>query len=328
MPADFERGATREPAWHDLSIVVGEHMTSEQALKITDLDFDPIKVPNKILLPNGTYRDNPESFAVVRAFDRGTHIEYDKIIGPRVGTRYQPVAPRNSMSLFDQLVDDGSAHWESFGTLNDGRRLFGTMKIPDHIKLANDDEVELFLTLLDSYDGSSPLLALISPIVVVCTNTARMATESAVRQWKLHHTASIDGKIVQARESLGLTFQYMEAFEKEMNELLARDMEMREFEGIVAQILPGKPKDGARFTDPQQQVLDLFDHSPFITDASRGTAYGAVMAITEYGSWYGPLDVVKRSTSRISDAERLVKANWIGESVNLLDRFTQVLANA
>jgi phage/plasmid-like protein (TIGR03299 family) len=325
MPADFERGATREPAWHGLSKVVGEHMTSDQALQITDLDFEPMKVPTFIQLPNGDLVANPETFAIARMYaEPDGSYRFDKIIGPKVGTKYKAVAPRASMSMFDQLVDENAAHWESFGTLKGGRVLFGTMKIPDHITVGDGDEVDFYLTLLDSYDGSSPLRALIAPIVVVCTNTARMASNTAARQWSLRHTGSIDGRVAQARESLGLTFTYMEEFEKEMAALVAQDYTLREFEKLATQLLPGEPDDGERFTDPQYDLINLFDHSPNITDSTRFSKYGASMAVTEYGSWVQPLDL-KWRRSKVSDAERLTEATWMGSGVELFDKALRIL---
>lgn len=314
MSANFEKGAFREVPWHRLGKVTGELMTAQRALDESDLDFDPIKAPTFIRLPDGRLVENKESFAIVRSTDL-------KVIGPKVGARYKPVAPRDSLSMMDTLVDDGSAKYESFGTLNNGRRLFATMRIPDSIQVGGEDAVDVYLTLLDSYDGTSPLMVLVAPVVVVCTNTARMALGSALRQWNLRHTQSIDGKIAQARESLGLTYKYMEAFDLAANAMVEVPVSMSEAERLIREVFPGDAAEGSLFSETQSEVLALFQGSPNITDAVRNTQWGVYNAITEYADWFAP---VARNSKR-SNAERLTDAVWTGSAVATSDRALAII---
>jgi phage/plasmid-like protein (TIGR03299 family) len=318
MPALVETMfSARELPWHGLGHVVPDVLTAKEALEITGLDFEPLKVPLYARLPDGSVVLNEKAFAVVRSTD-------NKIIGSKVGSYWTGNAPRDVFDLLDNLVDDGSAKYETFGTLKDGSMMFVTMQIPQEILIGGVDPVAVFIAVVDSYDGSSPFRLIVTPVRIVCTNTASLAIGQAQRIWKVRHTANVQGKLEEARRSIGLTFKYVDEFEKEMEKLIHAELTMSEAEKIVRQVVPGDPEEGRLFTDSQSTILDLFQSSPTLDDSFRQTKYGLFQSVSEFSSWIAPLS----RKSKRSDNERLTEAIWFGSAVDLNQKAYSALTNA
>jgi len=135
-----------------------------------------------------------------------------------------------------------------------------------------------------SHDGSVAIQASITPVRVVCQNTLNLALGSVKQSFKLRHTATVEGKIQVAREALGLTFQYMDDFEKEARALFETKVNDKQVYDIITGIYP-KPENDKKgqfkkWENKISLVNDLYFDSP--TNANiKGTAWGMFNALTE-----------------------------------------------
>ncbi|MEI4884304.1 DUF932 domain-containing protein, partial [Klebsiella pneumoniae] len=68
------------------------------------------------------------------------------------------------------------------------------------------DVTEYWLTLFNSFDGSSTFFGIVSTVRVVCANTARAAINGAVSKFSIRHTNGWRDNVTQAREALKLSF--------------------------------------------------------------------------------------------------------------------------
>ena len=288
--------SAREIPWHRLGEVADHLLTVDEALKLSRADYEVIKVPvcgevpgedegetRWLSLSNyrATVRENPEA--------PGKYIPLGI-----VGKDYQVVQNRDAFSFLDDLprlhpeiVGDDVPLIETMGVLQNGRRAFATLKLPREIKVAEDDRMDLYATVLTGHDGTLALTGVISPIRVVCKNTASAALSTAVRTWKLHHTLNISGRLSEARRVLELTYRYADEFEEEAKAFLATSLSPKAQREILISLWPTNSETAEvskRHTEERiDQVLSLAQADP-----ADGTAWGLWNGVTEYIDWYRP----------------------------------------
>ncbi len=272
-----------EPAWHGLANVLfnkEEHVNTQTMLDSAKLSNWNIQL-EEIQNPSD-YRSHKSSYFVTRTnpFDNGTDI-----LGV-VGQRYKVVQNEQLFEFGDNLLD-GGASWESAGSIKNGTVVFGSLVIPKEFTLdaqGANDKTTTYLLVHTSHDGSVAIQASITPVRVVCQNTLNLALGSVKQSFKLRHTATVEGKIQVAREALGLTFQYMNDFDKKARALFETKVNDKQVYDIITGIYP-KPENDKKgqfkkWENKISLVNDLYFDSP--TNANiKGTAWGMFNALTE-----------------------------------------------
>jgi hypothetical protein len=80
--------------------------------------------------------------------------------------------------------------------------------------------VDLNIAALNSHDGNSAFRLLVTPVRVVCANTQHAALRNHLSSWSIRHTRNAKAAVQAARDTLGLTFAYVEAFEAEAERMI------------------------------------------------------------------------------------------------------------
>jgi phage/plasmid-like protein (TIGR03299 family) len=224
-----------------------------------------------------------------------------------VGTDYTVVQNEQCAEMLDQLVDQvGGAHFETAGSLRNGKSVFVTLKLPTAMEIAGVDRMDLYLIGTTSHDGTAALRVDASPIRVVCANTQQAAFENAVGHYTFRHTSNVNSQISQAREALGLMWKYIATFEKTAERMLNETLTTREFEQIVSHLWP--LKDTASDTTRRNAKQRLGSLKYLISEADtqqaiRGSRWAGYQAITEY------LDHVQPAKNDIARATRVITGN-------------------
>jgi phage/plasmid-like protein (TIGR03299 family) len=172
--------ASRLDAWHRLGIVTRECMTGAEVMVTAQLGGWNVRklsmTATEITAEGVSTVEVPDKFATVRTHPVTGAVDY---LGT-VGTDYVVRQNEEQIALLDILVDQsGARHFETAGSLRGGTQTFVTMKLPRTMRVAGLDEVDLYLVVLNSHDGSSAFRVMITPIRVVCANTQRMAIAGA-----------------------------------------------------------------------------------------------------------------------------------------------------
>jgi phage/plasmid-like protein (TIGR03299 family) len=273
-----------EPAWHGLANVLfdaEQHVSTSEMLESAKLANWNVRLED-LTMPEG-YRNTSENQLVVRTnpFDGVSDVL------SVVGSRYKVVQNEELFAFGDGILD-GGATWESAGSIKGGRVVFGSLVVPREFILdpqgANDKTVT-YLLVHTSHDGSTAVQANITPVRVVCQNTLNMAIKGSNQSFKIRHTATVGGRIDEARRVLGLTFDHMDNFEDMAKELFETSMTDLEFDKLVKSIY-AEPETGSakvaqtRWNDKVDLLHDLWDNSP--TNATvKNTAWGALNTLTE-----------------------------------------------
>jgi len=292
MPDNIEQGTIngenvatfvtlREPAWHELGTVLEEEVDTAGMLSAGHLDNWNVRV-EAVEVPEGYY-SHKDQYRTVRTspFDGLT-----KDILGYVGERYKPFQNEELFAFGDALLDGG--RWETGGSIKNGTKVFGSLALDRRTVLDSDgaaDEVDNYLLVSTSHDGSAAIQASITPIRVVCANTLNIALAGAKQTFKIRHTQSMQGRVQAAREALALTDTYIDLWEEEMTTLLQTEITNIQFEELVSTIYaPKDTKAGITRYEKRHEVLWDIWTSDTITPVF-GTAYGAYNALNEELMW-------------------------------------------
>lgn len=279
----------REPAWHSLGVNFADRdgLTVSEALTAAHQDFTVRKVAVR------TTGDDisgpvvvPATFATVREHPLTGETN---VLGT-VSNRYTLLQNRDAFELGQHLVNDYGANIVSAGGLFDDRRTFVTLRLPEDLVIGPDLH-QVFLTLLNSHDGSTALSAAVTPVRVVCANTARAALRQARYQWTARHTAGLSNRVDEARRTLHLVSEHTTALRATGEQLLTQRFTTAEFDRMVRTLVPVDDdltdRRARRIRDTHESLHGLFATAE--TQASiRGTRWAALQAFTEFADW-GPL---------------------------------------
>ena len=316
--------SAREHAWHRLGTVLPEAFTAAQAMTHAHLGGWRVrKEPLQTVTvgPDGVDTlDIPGRFATVRTNPFTSRPEPLGV----VGEQYTPIQNEDHCDLLDALVDESGAHFETAGSLKGGRQVFVTMRMPETMQVGGVDPVTTYLAALNSHDGSSAFRLLVTPVRVVCANTQAAAISRARSSFSIHHTSGAPGQIAAAREALGLTFRYVEAFQVEADRMIERTMTEAEFARLVGQVWPIEASPTARVeanaNKRRLSLVQLFSDSPTNTGI-RGTRWAGYQAVTEYLDHAAPVAKTVRDAAAMR-AERVVTGAVTELKVKAFDLLT------
>ena len=297
--------SAREHAWHQLGTVLPGAFTAAQAMDHAKLGGWNVRkealTTGPILSAEGVdVVEVPDFFATVRT---NPVTGRPDVLGV-VGSGYQVVQNEAHAEVLNAVVDQSGAHFETAGSLRGGRRVFLTMKLPQTMMIGGVDPVELYLIALNSHDGTSAFRLLVSPVRVVCANTQAAALRNARASYAIRHTSGASGRIAQAREALGLTFKYAQAFQAAADRMIDAYINDEQFAAVIGQVWPTETtsKRTHASDDRLRDLRKLRRASLTISETIRPTRWGAYQAITEYVDFIAPMR--SRRAGQMERAER------------------------
>lgn len=296
-------------AWHRLGTVlpVGEIMTAEKAFELAHLarwDVRKAAMLATLDLPEGYEPDSGDSAQCV--YENGLWVPKSKTITVAdnfatvrdnpfvsgkvdqlgvVGNQYDPFQNEESAELLDAVTAESGAHIETAGSLRNGKETFVTMKLPQTVLVGGVDAVDMYLSALNTHDGTKPFRFITGGVRVVCANTAKMAERMAHSTFRIKHLSGGRAKIEEARQALGLTFKYVEAFQAEADAMIDAVLTAREFDRIITELFPKPKTDSKRSETTHSAKIDalhaIYQSDPTQTDI-KGTMWGGYNAVTRY----------------------------------------------
>ncbi len=336
----------RKPAWHNLGVVTPDVVTADEAIKLGKLDWEVTKSPIYATFGD-TQVEVPGKVATIRENPDGG----EPIVLGVVGSDYSVFQNHQAFSFLDALVDQdiplsdadkeflatidpsfgiAKAKYETAGVLGRGERVFITVELPVGVTISRDgvnDTTKFFLVCTTSHDGSLAFTVAITPIRIVCANTARAALKAAKSTWAIRHTVNAEQRLAEARHTLGLSLAYREEWEGFANSLADSPITDIEFGAILSQLWPTDGDSDASNTkngDRQDVVKSLYHHSPTQLGFT-GTRWGAYNAITEYLDHYRPTYDVKSQKGLSTDQRRSLTSLYSPSVENFRNKATNLI---
>jgi phage/plasmid-like protein (TIGR03299 family) len=294
---DYSFFSVKEQAWHNLGIIVDRYPTSAEAIQFAGLDYQVEKRP-LFTYDTENHTDNtdygipeikvPNFFATVRT-------DTEDVLGV-VGKEYEIVQNINAFEFFDAIVGGGDGIlYETAGALGNGERIFITAKLPDYIRVGNDDLIEKYLFLTTSHNGFGSITAAFTPIRVVCNNTLNAALNNHTNAIKIRHTSSANDRIKQAHTLMGITNTLSSDLESVFNNWTAvkiSDAEVKKLIQIAMapnkEVLANLHKgDIDELSSNYINIVDKVYEYALSSDTQQmattaGTVFGAYNAVTGY----------------------------------------------
>lgn len=281
----------REDAWHSLGTTLPDAFDAESALTYGHLkDWNLRKTPLVAELPGDNSIIVPDKFAMVR--DNPVVADQVDFLGI-VGSRYSILQNEALIELLDTLVDESGAHFETAGAIDGGRRVFVSMKLPGHLKIGGIDPVTNYIAATTSHDGSTATSIMVTPVRIVCQNTLNLAFQKAQNVFRVRHLSGSQSKLIgEARQTLDMSFEYLDSFQEEANRMLNTELSDNEFSKIIRHAFgPAEDAPTPTVTRRENQLAEmefLFTQADTQKDV-RNTVWGGLNAITEWADHFSPV---------------------------------------
>jgi phage/plasmid-like protein (TIGR03299 family) len=283
----------RTDAWHRLGTTVRDRaFSAEEAMRLGHLGGWRVrKVPliaHEVTADCVTSIDAP-GYATVRDNPFTGRAEALGV----VGAGYEPLQNEDHAGFLNNLADQSGAVFDTAGSLRGGRQVFITMQLPDTLTIGGTDQVALNIAALNSHDGSGAFRILVIPVRVVCANTQAAALADHASSFSIRHTRNAKAAVAAARDALGLTLRYVEAFEVEADRLIQTALTDAEFDTLIAPtfgtVKPDAPERTKQADRQRRHDLSFLFHDADTQAGIRGTAWAGYQAVAEYVDHYAPV---------------------------------------
>ena len=321
MSHEIEKDGTlmvaRQPAWHGLGKVLElEPTNAADAIREAGLDWDVALYPIFIQTTEGLKQVNGKFRAVVRDKDF-------KTLGV-VGKNYHPVQNLEAFSFMDEAAGDGLIEYHSAGSLKGGKWVWVLAKIPGLLEILPGDNVDKYLLLYQSHDGSMAVRIGLTPIRVVCWNTlsaaSRKMDNGGDRIATIRHTMNAN----QLLKDTALAIREADVAFQEAAEgwrfLTKKPISAGQLNDYINSIFPFPtpsndgtvPKDAFKALRERIKVLHESGAGSDIPGV-RGTLWGAYNAVTE---------IIDHE--RGSNRDVRLRSAWFGNGAKVKDQALQV----
>lgn len=305
--------------WHGLGQKIDGAMDAETALRESNLDW-PVEVAplyyervtncDETGDPKYIQHVKSERGKIVRRMDTGEELG---VVGPK----YSALQNKDAFSFFDGLFGENACRYETAGFTGKGERiwLLANMKDQDPIEILPDDEVQKYLLLTNSHDGSYAAMASFTPIRVVCNNTLTAAVGSMMKDAstvRVKHVGDVADRMNFAGKILSQAGVYYDEVKNLFQSFAQKQLNGEQTRNYIHKSLFDDNKETNSRSNKVTEVEGLM-HTGRGSDIKgvRGTVWGAYNAVTEY--------VDHHKVYRGGDAKRL-EASQFGTGRHLKNK--------
>ncbi len=232
-----------------------------------------------------------------------------------VSQRYQVVQPREVLEFYRDLTEISGYELETAGVLKGGKKFWALARTGQSSALKGNDQVNGYLLLATSCDGTLATTATPTTVRVVCNNTLTIAVNGTTQAIKVPHSTRFNPQAV--KQQLGIAVAQWDDFMYRMRTLAEREVKSHEamnyFLRVLCDAQPGST-DPARLANERalKKVQSLYDGQGRGADleAAKGTAWGLLNAVTEY------VDHERRARSN----EYRMDSAWFGQGAVIKQR--------
>lgn len=274
--------SVREVPWHGLGKIVQEAPTAEEAIKLAGLDW---KVLEKQVYNYDNFGENYNSISGYKALTRSDNGRVLSIMGQN----YTPLQNDKAFSFFNPFIENGLASFKTAGALKEGKVVWILAELNKApIEVGKGDEVNKFLLLSNSHDGTMAVRVGFTPVRVVCNNTLSIAHGNEKSKLiRIRHSAKVNENLDQLREVVNAMDAKFEASAEQYKFLTTKAINKKDLEKYIEVIFKTNPngseRDKSRDKKMKEMITNLFENGAGQhLKTAKGTYWGAYNAVTEY----------------------------------------------
>ena len=261
----------RTTTWSCVGRDVSECTGYAEVLSASGLDYTVEKVP--LTLMDGTPVEG--RYMTAHRTPDGGWRTYDVVSG-----QYQIVQNRDAFEFVDYM---GDVRFEKAGETGNGM-VYIIGKLPE-VKVLGDAFTP-YVLFRNGFNGKTKITAAISPLRIVCQNQFNFAFRNANNAITIRHVRNAEAKLEEARETLRMTADYMEALTEMAERFAAMKISGPQMDRVVKYLFP-IPEDTSinpfkRKNLEDQRAAFIAAHEQEDNRNFRGTAWGLINAYTDF----------------------------------------------
>lgn len=233
-----------QPAWHGLGKKFDDPITIEFAMQQSHADFTVSKQPIVGLTPELVDMMNRGESIDASVLKR--HIINGSTCNMRMDNndicaitseKYGVIQNIDAFRFINNIcgMDDNAPIIDTMGVLNDGTT-FASINMKSVYDLGNDDPVDMYIIVKNSFNNKEALSVFTSFQRVVCQNTLNAAFNGANSKLFIRHTKNANARLTafdDAARTLGFYEKYKEAFIVNMERLKSIKLTDKDCEKII-----------------------------------------------------------------------------------------------
>ncbi len=297
--------------WHGLGNLLPAKQPIEAWQKAAGMDWTIQETPVRFMADSIGTLGTIHSFEEQKVLYRSDSKEALSV----VSQRYQVVQPREVLEFYRDLTDLSGYQLETAGVLKGGKKFWALAKTGQSTALKGNDQVNGYLLLATSCDGTLATTATPTTIRVVCNNTLTIAVNGASQAIKVPHSTRFDPQAV--KQQLGIAVSQWDGFMYRMRTLAERKVKTHEamnyFLRVMCDVQPGNLESAGLANERAlKRVQSLYDGQGkgAELEAAKGTAWGLLNAVTEF------VDHERRARN----TENRMDSAWFGQGAVLKQR--------
>jgi len=297
--------------WHGLGNLLPAKQPIEAWQKAAGMDWTIQETPVRFMADSIGTLGTIHSFEEQKVLYRSDSKEALSV----VSQRYQVVQPREVLEFYRDLTDLSGYQLETAGVLKGGKKFWALAKTGQSTALKGNDQVNGYLLLATSCDGTLATTATPTTIRVVCNNTLTIVVNGASQAIKVPHSTRFDPQAV--KQQLGIAVSQWDGFMYRMRTLAERKVKTHEamnyFLRVMCDVQPGNLESAGLANERAlKRVQSLYDGQGkgAELEAAKGTAWGLLNAVTEF------VDHERRARN----TENRMDSAWFGQGAVLKQR--------
>ena len=202
--------------------------------------------------------------------------------------------------------------------LKGDRKFWALARTGQGTALKGNDQVNGYLLLATSCDGTLATTATPTTVRVVCNNTLTIALDGTTRAIKVPHNTRFDPQAM--KKQLGIAVSQWDGFMYRMRALAERKVQWHEamgfFMNVLCDVTPNSKLPGVLPNERAlRKVQSLYEGGGrgATLDSAQGTAWGLLNAVTEY------VDHERRARN----TEYRMDSAWFGQGAVIKQRALQ-----
>lgn len=232
-----------------------------------------------------------KSKAIVRS-DTGN------VIG-QVGKRYNIIQNNDAFSFFDTICEKFNANYSYVHILNHGSKIILSAQLTDNTVLVRpNDEVQTYINLINTFDGSMPLTAMSYYKRLVCSNG--LIVSGKTKRSVIKHTGNFENKIQEAMRILNISLSNIQKFEENSKILANKMLDSKQVDSFLNSVLNGLKSQ--RKLNQAKKIEDLFTSGQ---GNGKGSAWDLYNGYVEWIDYHRSNDNETRNANAILGASNI-----------------------
>ncbi|SEM06363.1 DUF932 domain-containing protein [Halomonas daqiaonensis] len=297
--------------WHGLGQQLSRHQPLEVWRQQAGMDWHIEASPVRFIADDAGHLGSIHSFPEQKVLYRSDTRAPLSV----VSQRYKVVQPEEVLEFYRDLTEYAGYELETAGVLKGGRKFWALARSGLGAAIKGQDQVNAYLLLATSCDGSLATVATPTSVRVVCNNTLTIAVDGMAQGVKVPHSTEFRPQLV--KQQLGISVAQWDDFMVRMKTLAERRVTRSEAQAYFQSVICNAE---APLADPaglpnvralnRVQALYQGEGRGSQLCTARDTAWGLLNAVTEY------VDHEKRARSN----DYRMDSAWFGQGASLKDK--------